>query len=135
MTNAVREQQWRLRLWTLLALVLLALLVASCAKPDTSKLSPEGWRAYRLLEVVQLANSATDAVILANKTGILPDATAATILTINKQILDYATTNPRGTLQQVHVIIVNARQGLPAAVDALVGQYLAKVLALVQAVQ
>jgi hypothetical protein len=114
-----------------LTAVLTVLLLAGCAgnqKPDTSQLSPVGKRDFQTLQFVQGVNDVTLTVIALNKQGQLSDARTATILTINKQILDFLEANPQGTRAQVFTAIKNARDALPAPVDSVIAEWLSKIV-------
>lgn len=97
-------------------------------KRDTSQLSAQGLSDLKKTAVVKLVNDATTAAIAANKAGVLTDANERTVLTINKQVLDYFQADPHGTLAQALAIVRNARQALPPAVDAAIATWIQKTI-------
>ena len=131
----------RIRLWHSIALALLCFVLAfltACAgkrPPDTSQLSPEGRQSYTTLQVVRVVNDVTTAAIAANQANQLTDTATAAVLTVNKQVLDVIAANPRGFKAQALVVFANARDALPADVQALIAAYLARVSAVLQEVQ
>ena len=100
---------------------------------DTSRLSPEGLRQYKSLQIVNVVNDVSQSAILANSTGALSQEATAAILTIDKQVLDFLETNPQGALASAAVIARNARDALPADVRVTVEGYIAKVIAVLEA--
>lgn len=123
----------------LLALGLAGGLLAGCGGKtpprDLSQLSAQGRIEYTADQVVKIVNDATDAVIAANRSGVLRDDVEQKILTINKQVLDVVRDNPSNWRSLAISAIRNARQALPPNVDALVGQYLASVIGALQEVK
>lgn len=111
----------------LLSAVLFAIIASACVG-NHPELDPKGQAAYKNLQVAKLTRDATTAATTANAAGKLSDGSTAAILTINKQVLDFLTEHPVGTRAQVLSIINNGRQALPPAVNADVGEYLAKVI-------
>lgn len=112
--------------------------LTACAgnpKPDTSQLSSKGLAAYKAVQVVRAINDVTTGAIAANKTGQLSDAATAHVLTINKQALDVVEADPVGYKAKALVTIKNARDALPAGVDALIAAYLQKTIAILNEVQ
>lgn len=112
-----------------LLVMVTALAAVSCAhpKPDTSQLSPQGLRDYRATQVVKIVNDVTTAVITANKAKQLSDAHAIAVLTIDKQVLDVIEANPVDFQAKAIVVFRNARDALPADVQAAIGVYLSKI--------
>lgn len=112
-----------------IAVPLVALLLLVACAPKHPELSPEGQRNYTLLQVAKYVNDASETVIAANKLGQLSDRVTATVLTVNKQVLDYVQANPRTTRAQVLVVIRNARDGLPPDLAMDVSDYLSQLIA------
>lgn len=124
----------KLRARLLLPVLLIVALVGSapaCShnpKPDTSQLSAQGLHDYNATQFVKLVNDAQTAVITANKTGRLSDVAERQVLTLIQQVRDVVRENPPDLPSKVRSVIKNARQALPPAVDAVVADYLSKVI-------
>lgn len=112
---------------SLVPICLALMLVASAAcrtTQDTSKLTDQGLRNLKALQVTKVVNDATNAVIAANHSGVVSDALELQILTINKQVLDAIEANPVTFGQAAFAIAKNARDALPAEVRTTVDRYL-----------
>ena len=119
----------------LLALIV-GLTLSSCApKTDTSQLSPGGLADLHRLTVAKGVNDVVLVVITANQAGSLSDDMTAQFLTIAKQVLDVIDAKAPTWQAQAQAIAVNGRQALPPAVNAAIGDYLSRVLAVLQGVQ
>lgn len=119
--------------WCLFALVL------ACNKnpPDTSQLSPQGKQDLQRLNVIKVVNDASTAVIAANKATpqAASDTLTARVLTANKQVLDVIQANPTGYKDLALTAARNARDALPADLQALFDKYVSAVISALQAVQ
>lgn len=123
----------------LLPIAFMLALVLGCNKnpPDTSQLSPQGRQNLQRLNVIKVVNDASTAVIAANKATpqAASDTLTARVLTANKQILDVIQANPTGYRDLALTAARNARDALPADLQALFDKYLSAVIAALQAVQ
>lgn len=126
--------------------IVIGLLVGmvACAgnpPPDTSQLSAQGRRDLQRLNVIKVVNDVSSAVIAANTATdakgqpLLSDTATAKILTVNKQVLDVIAEDPQGYRSQAISIVRNTRDALPAAINALIEQYLSQIEAVLNEVR
>ena len=137
MAHLKRDPSLRVVLAIVVATVLagLSLGCSNNPPPDTSQLSPVGLRDFHTAKFVDGLNSVTQTIIAANDLNKLSDAHTAAALTVNKQILDYLAANPQATREKVFTAIKNARDALPADVDAVISGFILQVTNLLMEVQ
>lgn len=119
------KQRAYVKLATINAVLVVACFsMAACPKPrDVSTLSPAAQREAKLTEVKKVINDAIDATIAANRAGKLPLSVTQAALSTDWQLIDIIDANPANVYERVMDVIRNARQALPAGINAQVAAF------------